>query len=56
MVNKKLLQRLVCPQCKQKLSYHSRQRELRCARCRLAYPLRDGIPILLPGDARRTDA
>ncbi len=42
-----LLDILVCPACKQPLSLSPEQDSLRCAQCHVAYPIRDGIPVLL---------
>lgn len=51
----KLLQILVCPVCKGPLVYQKTARELICKPCRLAYPVRDDIPVMLEDDARRLD-
>lgn len=51
----KLLDILVCPQSKEPLTYDEAAQELKCARSRLAYPIRDGIPIMLPDEAREMD-
>lgn len=51
----RLLKLLVCPECKQALQYHKREQQLVCAGCRLAYPVRDGIPVLLRMEARQTE-
>lgn len=48
----KLLEKLVCPVCKGPLAYHKAAAELVCAADRLAYPIRDGIPVMLEGEAR----
>lgn len=48
----KLLDILACPLCKSKLDYDKSAQELICRADRLAYPIRDGIPVLLEGDAR----
>jgi LSD1 subclass zinc finger protein len=47
-----LLAILVCPRCKGPLEYRPDAPELACAACRLAYPVRDGIPILLVDEAQ----
>ncbi len=52
MLDKKLLKILVCPICKGKLDYHKSAQELNCPTDRLAYPIRDGIPVMLPEEAR----
>ena len=48
----KLLQLLVCPICKGPLLYKKTQLELICKPCRLAYPVRDDIPVMLEDEAR----
>lgn len=51
----RLLQILVCPICKGPL-HHDRERdELICRADRLAFPIRDGVPIMLPDEARALD-
>lgn len=54
-MDKKYLQLLVCPLTKQALEYHSEQQELWSRVAKLAFPIRDGIPILLPDEARALD-
>ncbi len=51
-VDPKLLEILVCPLTKGALSYDAENQELISARAGLAYPIRDGIPIMLPDEAR----
>lgn len=51
----KLLDILVCPLCKGPLQYRKPQAELACRPCRLAYPIQDGIPVMLEEEARRLD-
>ena len=51
-----LLKLLVCPLSRAPLVYDAERGELRCAESALAYPVRDGIPVLLPEEARRLDA
>jgi uncharacterized protein YbaR (Trm112 family) len=48
----KLLQILVCAICKGPLHYKKPQQELICKPCRLAYPVRDDIPVMLEDEAR----
>lgn len=48
-----LLNLLVCPLCKSKLLYQKQQKELICKADRLAYPIRDDIPVMLEKEARR---
>ena len=54
-MDKKYLQLLVCPLTKQALEYHPEQQELWSRAAKLAFPIRDGIPILLPDEARTLD-
>ena len=51
-MDKKHLQLLVCPLTKQALEYHPEQQELWSRAAKLAFPIRDGIPILLENEAR----
>lgn len=55
-MDKKLLDILVCPICKGSLDYDKSAQELICSRDRLAYPIRDGIPVMLEDEARSLDA
>jgi uncharacterized protein len=52
-VDKKLLEILVCPVCKGPLKYDKAKTELVCKADRLAYPIRDDIPVMLEDEARR---
>jgi uncharacterized protein YbaR (Trm112 family) len=51
-VDSKLLEMLVCPLTKGPLSYDAAKQELVSKQAKLAYPIRDGIPIMLPDEAR----
>jgi len=53
MIDKKLLSILVCPVSKAPLEYLPEQQELICWMSGLAYPIRDGIPVMLEGEARK---
>jgi uncharacterized protein YbaR (Trm112 family) len=55
MVDRKLLEILVCPLTKGPLRYDAERQELVSERAGLAYPIRDGIPIMLVDEARRLD-
>ncbi|MDR0529409.1 MAG: Trm112 family protein [Zoogloeaceae bacterium] len=48
----KLLDILVCPVCKGQVHYNKTEREIVCRACKLVYPIRDDIPILLEEEAR----
>ena len=52
-MDKKLLDILVCPICKGPLAYHKERQELICKADRLAYPIRDDIPVMLEDEARQ---
>lgn len=52
----RLLEILVCPVCKGPLDYRKAQAELVCKPCRLAYPVKDDIPMMLEGEARSLSA
>ncbi len=51
-MDKKLLDILVCPVTKGSLKYDKKKQELLSKSARLAYPIRDGIPVMLEEDAR----
>lgn len=55
-MDKKLLEILACPVCKGPLIYHKEARELICKADRLAYPIRDDIPVMLEDEARHIPA
>ena len=52
-MDKKLLEILVCPVCKGQLRFDKAKAELVCKVDRLAYPIRDDIPVMLEDEARR---
>ena len=51
-MDSKLLEILVCPQCKGPMLFQKNSQELICKADRLAFPIRDGIPVMLESDAR----
>ena len=53
MIDEKLLSILVCPVSKAPLEYNREQEELVCKASGLAYPVRDGIPVMLEVEARK---
>ena len=55
-VDPKLLEILVCPVSKAPLRYDAEAQELISDTAKLAYPIRDGIPIMLPDEARQLDS
>ena len=52
-IDPKLLELLVCPVSRKPLKYNKETQELISEEAKLAYPIRDGIPILLPEEARK---
>jgi uncharacterized protein YbaR (Trm112 family) len=54
-IDPKLLEILVCPLTKGPLRYDRERQELVSEKAKLAYPIRDGIPIMLVDEARRLD-
>ena len=54
-VDPKLLEILVCPLTKGPLTYDAQAQELISVQAKLAYPIRDGIPIMLVDEARSTE-
>lgn len=49
----RLLEILVCPVCKGPLDFRKANQELVCKACKLAYPVRDDIPVMLEEEARQ---
>jgi uncharacterized protein len=54
-VNPRLLEILVCPVTRAELTYDAARQELVSRAARLAYPIRDGVPIMLPEEARKLE-
>jgi uncharacterized protein YbaR (Trm112 family) len=54
-VDARLLEILVCPVTRAELTYDPARQELVSRAARLAYPIRDGVPIMLPEEARKLD-
>jgi len=54
-VDPKLLEILVCPVTRGPLEFDAERQELISRKAKLAYPIRDGIPIMLPEEARKLD-
>ena len=50
-----LLEMLVCPESQGMLEYDRQQQELICRQSGLAYPIRDGVPVLIVSEARHLD-
>ena len=53
LLDERLLDILVCPKCKGGLDYRRAEVKLVCPACKLAYPVRDGIPVMLESEAER---
>ena len=56
MIDKRLLSILVCPASKAPVEYDKEKDELICKASGLAYPVRDGIPVMLESEARQLTA
>lgn len=54
-IDPKFLEMLCCPLCKTPLKWNPATSELVSPAAKLAYPVRDGVPIMLPSEARRLD-
>ncbi|AFI85751.1 Trm112 family protein [Methylophaga nitratireducenticrescens] len=55
-MDKTLLEILACPVCKSSVLYQKQSQELICKACRVAYPIRDEIPVMLIDEARELAA
>ncbi|MDX8388871.1 MAG: Trm112 family protein [Mariprofundaceae bacterium] len=51
MIDKTLFEILACPKCKGKIDYNTSKDGLVCEACKLSYPIRDDIPIMLIDEA-----
>ena len=54
-ISQELLKILVCPLCKGELFYDEKNQELICHESKLAYKIKDGIPVMLIDEARKLD-
>jgi uncharacterized protein YbaR (Trm112 family) len=52
-ISNELLEILACPVCKGDLEYNKEENKLICHKCRLKYPIREGIPIMLEEEAEK---
>ena len=52
MIDKDLFAILVCPECKGKVDYNQDKSGLVCDACKLEYPIRDDIPVMLTDEAK----
>lgn len=55
-MDSKLLDILACPACKGPLAWHPQAQQLVCCAERLAYPVREGIPVMLEDEARKLNS
>ncbi|RME85411.1 MAG: Trm112 family protein [Zetaproteobacteria bacterium] len=55
MIDDELLQILACPKCKGEVRLDREREAIVCMACRLAYPIRDGIPVMLIDEASPLD-
>jgi uncharacterized protein len=55
-LDKKLLEILACPKCKGDLTVTENENGLICENCRLEYPVKEGIPVMLIDEAKKLDA
>lgn len=51
----KQIEMMACPECHGKLDYAKESKELICNQCKLAYPVKDGIPVMLSEESRKID-
>jgi uncharacterized protein YbaR (Trm112 family) len=54
-LDEKILRILVCPKCKGELEYDREKSRLVCGSCKLAYPVKDDIPVMLEQEAERVE-
>lgn len=55
LFDRRMLEALICPLTHTSLDYDAEKQELISKSAKLAFPIRDGIPIMLPDEARRID-
>lgn len=55
-MDNKLLDILACPVCKSSLTYDKQKQELICKADRIAFPIKEGIPVMLEEEARQLEA
>jgi len=54
-MDKKQIELLVCPECQSKLSHDAGTKELVCDKCNIAFPVKDGIPVMLVEQSRKIE-
>lgn len=52
VIDKELLDILACPRCKGRIRLDEKKDGIVCEKCRLVYPIKDGIPVMLAEEAR----
>lgn len=52
-ISPKLLEKLVCPNCKKKMDFEEAKNQLICNSCKLAYNINNDVPVLLPDEAEK---
>jgi len=52
-MDKKQIEMVVCPECNGKLSYEKASQQLICENCEIAFPVKDGIPVMLIEEATK---
>ncbi len=52
-MDKKQIEMMVCPECNNKLKYEKTSKELVCEQCNIAFPVVDGIPVMLIEESRK---
>jgi len=52
-MDNKQIEMMVCPECNGKLEFNKTDNELTCNSCQIAFPVKDGIPVMLIEEARR---
>jgi uncharacterized protein YbaR (Trm112 family) len=52
-LNKKLLEILICPQCRSKVRYDEKLQGIICDKCKLLYEIKDDIPVMLVEEAKK---
>ena len=55
MIDRKLMDMLVCPVCKAEVRFTAAKDGLICDKCALVYPIQDDIPVMLPDEAQRLE-
>jgi len=54
-MDKKQIELMACPECQGKLSYDKSTKELVCEACKIAFPVKDGIPVMLVEESRKLE-